>query len=536
MAADESDEKTDAHTTATTIVPPKSAPLVDPIPDESTPLSVFLATFKAARTQWVARQVVIMVAVLFRLGVGLGPYSGFGVPPMHGDFEAQRHWLEIASGLPLSQWYFYDLQYWGLDYPPLTAYHSWVLGWVARKINPEWVALDTSRGIESATLKSYMRLTVILSELLIYTPAVSAFVRWSVRYAKLSPLHQSTAAAAILLQPALILIDHGHFQYNCVMLGLALFAFTDILNDNLFRGSIFFVLALGFKQMALYYAIPVFAYLLGICIFPRVNIPRFVYLAVAVLIALAGLVFPFAIAGFLDGGGVAGTLAQLHQIVFRVFPFARGLWEDKVANLWCTLNTFIKLKQLFTPAELQQLSLFTTLAFVLPVFAALVCYPRKRAFMWGVSASAWAFFLFSFQVHEKSVLLPLLPVTLQLSGDADIHVQSVIYWINNIAVFSLWPLLQREGLTLQYFVSLFLWNWLMSTHRKLPPWLPARLVVVGSYVVFTGLHVVEYCRPAPASYPDLYVLANGTLAFGCFMVFLLWNYAQLVKECGNRSP
>ena len=53
---------------------------------------------------------------------------GFQSPPMHGDYEAQRHWMEITTQLPISQWYFYDLQYWGLDYPPLTAYHSWLLG------------------------------------------------------------------------------------------------------------------------------------------------------------------------------------------------------------------------------------------------------------------------------------------------------------------------------------------------------------------------------------------------------------------------
>jgi alpha-1,3-glucosyltransferase len=47
---------------------------------------------------------------------------------MFGDFEAQRHWMEITSHLPISRWYFYDLEWWGLDYPPLTAYHSWLLG------------------------------------------------------------------------------------------------------------------------------------------------------------------------------------------------------------------------------------------------------------------------------------------------------------------------------------------------------------------------------------------------------------------------
>ena len=53
---------------------------------------------------------------------------GFNSPNMYGDFEAQRHWMEITIHLPISQWYFYDLEYWGLDYPPLTAYHSWILG------------------------------------------------------------------------------------------------------------------------------------------------------------------------------------------------------------------------------------------------------------------------------------------------------------------------------------------------------------------------------------------------------------------------
>lgn len=55
-------------------------------------------------------------------------FTGLNAPPMHGDFEAQRHWMEITTSLPAAKWYFYDLQYWGLDYPPLTAYHSWVIG------------------------------------------------------------------------------------------------------------------------------------------------------------------------------------------------------------------------------------------------------------------------------------------------------------------------------------------------------------------------------------------------------------------------
>ena len=92
----------------------------------------------------------LIASALVRWCIGLGSYSGTsdqncstesqinvdhphvllgqGTPPMFGDYEAQRHWMELTNHLPLRQWYTYDLQYWGLDYPPLTAYHSWLCG------------------------------------------------------------------------------------------------------------------------------------------------------------------------------------------------------------------------------------------------------------------------------------------------------------------------------------------------------------------------------------------------------------------------
>ena len=108
------------------------------------PLVAFFWPARKGTSQWVILPLVLMVVGLFRWCAGLWGYSGtdllpqlhfiglpmlgFQTPPMHGDYEAQRHWMEITTQLPVSEWYFYDLQYWGLDYPPLTAYHSWLLG------------------------------------------------------------------------------------------------------------------------------------------------------------------------------------------------------------------------------------------------------------------------------------------------------------------------------------------------------------------------------------------------------------------------
>jgi hypothetical protein len=77
---------------------------------------------------------LLLLGVLVRWSTSVWGYSGQGKPPMFGDYEAQRHWMEITSNLPVQEWYvqgeFNDLLYWGLDYPPITAYHAWVCGHV----------------------------------------------------------------------------------------------------------------------------------------------------------------------------------------------------------------------------------------------------------------------------------------------------------------------------------------------------------------------------------------------------------------------
>merc|ERR1719242_1524453 len=100
-------------------------------------------------------EILIFLIILFiRLCVGMGDYSGMNTPPMFGDYEAQRHWMEITTNLPIRDWYEQtddnDLQYWGLDYPPLTAYHSWLCGSIANLTRlPQLIELNTSRGIET---------------------------------------------------------------------------------------------------------------------------------------------------------------------------------------------------------------------------------------------------------------------------------------------------------------------------------------------------------------------------------------------------
>jgi alpha-1,3-glucosyltransferase len=103
-----------------------------------------------------------------------------------------------------------DLRYWGLDYPPLTAYQSFVHGIFLNAVEPAAVALHTSRGYENTSSKLLMRWTVLSSDILVFFPAVLVFV--ALYYRQHTNQEQAWALAMILLQPALMLIDHGHFQ------------------------------------------------------------------------------------------------------------------------------------------------------------------------------------------------------------------------------------------------------------------------------------------------------------------------------------
>ncbi len=49
-------------------------------------------------------EMTALAVILVKLGVSLFPYSGKGKPPMFGDYEAQRHWMEVTVNLPIRDW------------------------------------------------------------------------------------------------------------------------------------------------------------------------------------------------------------------------------------------------------------------------------------------------------------------------------------------------------------------------------------------------------------------------------------------------
>lgn len=214
---------------------------------------------------------ISFAAIALRSIISLNSFSGYNKPPMFGDYEAQRHWQEVTVNLKPSEWYNNstdnDLQYWGLDYPPLTAYHSFLMGRIGKQINSSFVELNTSRGMETREHKTFMRLTVLTADILLYLPVLLALCFCMDRSFKGNVRNNLFILFAIY--PGQVLIDNGHFQYNNISLGLAAAAIAAILIDKNYLAAFFFTLSLNYKQMELYHALPFFAYLLSVVLSKR---------------------------------------------------------------------------------------------------------------------------------------------------------------------------------------------------------------------------------------------------------------------------
>ena len=505
---------------------------------------------------------IVAAGVVFRCLVATQPYSGMGETPHFGDFEAQRHWMELTVNLPIREWYVNgphnNLTYWGIDYPPLTAYFSWAWGKLfvsssslslslslsrglifscvhvnsAQVVVPDMVALDDSHGIETATTKAFMRMTAIVSDVLVYFTASIAFA--FVCY-KGDAVAQLRTIAFLILQPTLILVDHGHFQYNAVSLGFSLWAAVFVLADWDIVGSIFFVLAINYKQMALYYSPAFFFFLLGKCFSDKKTwgraIGKFVAIGSAVIITMIVCWAPF-----------LGSIDDCMHVVRRIFPVQRGLFEDKVANFWCAVSPFIKFRNIFSQANLVKTSFVplyhhvecfsspfffvcyravTTLVGFAPAILSMYKDRSRRGLLLGMGVSSFSFYLFSYMVHEKTILFPLLPVTL-LGAECP----GLSLFTNTFAAFSMFPLLEREGLSIPYGCLIIFFALLCHIiSQPRPLW-----IMILSDLFIIAYHVLERTVAPPARYPDTYALLNACASFAAFYsVFALIKY-RLVRS------
>ncbi|XP_070795597.1 dolichyl pyrophosphate Man9GlcNAc2 alpha-1,3-glucosyltransferase isoform X2 [Pituophis catenifer annectens] len=504
--------------------------------------------------KWSLITITVLLGLIVRWTVSLGPYSGEGKAPMYGDYEAQRHWQEITYNLPVKHWYFNtsdnNLQYWGLDYPPLTAYHSLLCAYVAKLINPNWITLYTSRGYESQSHKLFMRASVLVADMLVYIPAVILYCCY---LKETSVKKKISSALCTLLYPGLILIDYGHFQtniYNSVSLGLALWGVLFLSYDFDLLGSVAFSFAINYKQMELYHALPFFCYLLGKC-FKKGLMGKGLWLLMKLsfIVTLSFVIcwLPF-----------CTDIGQILQVLRRLFPVDRGLFEDKVANIWCTVSILFKIKTILTRETQLKLSFALTFLTVLPSCIKLTLQPSLRGFKYGLVCCSLSFFLFSFQVHEKSVLLVSVPVCLIIH-----EIPFISTWFLLVSTFSMLPLLLKDGLLLSYTVTMLAFLLVCTTSfsifektseedlqlkklssylRKYLTWFKSLVSNLQKYIMCTSvtlmsiLTLMSAMMEPPKHLPDLFPVAVSVVSCLHFLFFLLYfNIIAMWESKDDRN-
>ena len=131
------------------------------------------------------------------------------------------------------------------------------------------------------------------------------------------------------------------------------------------------------------------------------------------------------------------------------------------------------------------------------------------------------------QVHEKSILLPLMPVML-MGPDQPI----LSRWLPAVACFSMYPLLKKDGLTLAYIALLLLWGaltWPSGEEIKeeqaadrtgceqeggTKRW--RSVLLMGLYVsvrLAAGIHAAPFFLQAPEQYPYIFDAMITSLSF-----------------------
>ncbi|KAM5322901.1 dolichyl pyrophosphate Man9GlcNAc2 alpha-1,3-glucosyltransferase isoform 2-T2 [Glossophaga mutica] len=385
--------------------------------------------------------------------------------------------------------------------------------------------------------------TLLIADLLIYIPAV---VLYCCCLKEMSSKKKVANVLCILLYPGLILIDYGHFQYNSVSLGFALWGVLGVSGHWDVLGSLAFCLALNYKQMELYHSLPFFCFLLGKCFKKGLKGKGFVLLIKLACTVVASFILcwlPF-----------FSEKEQTLQVLRRLFPVDRGLFEDKVANLWCSLSVFLKIKDILPHHTQIIISFCFTFLSLLPACIKLTLQPCPRTFRFSLVTCALSFFLFSFHVHEKSILLVSLPVCLVLS-----EIPFMSTWFLLVSTFSMLPLLLKDDLLMPTVVTMMaffiacatsfsifektseeelqLKSFSISVRKYLPcftflPRIMQRLFLI-SVITMVLLTLMTVMLDPPQKYPDLFSVLVCFVS--CLKLLFFLVYFNIVIMWDSKS-
>ncbi|KAK3104024.1 hypothetical protein FSP39_023751, partial [Pinctada imbricata] len=405
------------------------------------------------------------------------------------DFEVHRNWLAITHSLPLSEWYFEKTSEWTLDYPPFFAWFEFFLSNIAAYFDKKMLVLSNLNYSSDATVL-FQRLSVIVTDL-VFIYAVKEFCgrkKSEVRLSKKLPSEDAiftsprlVLAIILMCNAGLLIVDHILF-YNGFLFGILLLSITRMYQERYLSGAFWFAVLLNLKHIYLYIAPAYIVYLLRCYCFQHTPDNRLNWRTFSILnlIKLGMLVITVFAASF----GPFIYMNQLPQVLSRLFPFKRGLchaywapnfWAlynlaDKVLTLTGSKFKFVSVKSsaIMTGGLVQEyqhvvlpsvppiVTLIATVTSIMPAMLQIWLYPRgPQSFVRGIVLCAFGSFMFGWHVHEKAILLVIIPLSLLIADSK--RDAGLFAFFSTVGHYSLFPLLftQAETMTKTCLVVLF---------------------------------------------------------------------------------
>lgn len=238
-----------------------------------------------------------------------------------------------------------------------------------------------------------MRFTSLLTDLIFLMPSLYLLLNLlSFSKSKSIPIF-NMSLLVLYLKPDQILVDHGHFQYNSLMLGLIIYALYCMLTKKYYVCCVFFTIALNCKQMSFYYA---FGFLFGLIGLTYQQYKRRIQKFIVQLIIYGAIVIGVTVIIWLPW---MRSWAEFSTVLGAIFPIHRGLYQLKVPNFWCISDVIFKWQNMFSKSFLMFLCMLVSSLASFPAIVSILIKPSKSMILLGFSTIGMCFFMFSYHVH-----------------------------------------------------------------------------------------------------------------------------------------
>lgn len=388
--------------------------------------------------------------------------------------------------------------------------------------------------------KAYMRTTVLMSDLVLWWGA------WMIAVAA-SPSKPWSVFLSIVMNPALLWLDHVHFQYNGFLLGLWMLSLACLIKGGQcspsqwtfdayhLTAAVLFAALLTLKHLYLPLSLWYLVYLFraycwdaaysthpsrGFFRFP-IRWVRFLVLGTATLVTL---ILPF-IPIVRPNDDLYGRKERLVRIFERLFPFARGLVHDYWAgNFWAFYVAADKLLRFLTEYSLPTITpgvaVRVLVFFVMPgavqgawhAAGKMVAsnatdkidgsQPNPHSVFWSsLTYTTLAAFATAYHGHEKAILSSLIPLTIGLV-DSNPH---LVWRMQAFSLLSLLPLLAPPTETVFKLTSMSVYlavtfhYWILNGQSHTKKWnkiltLVTSLLILATVLMLEGVPISWWGR------------------------------------------